>query len=380
MSDPIHPPRQDPGPHASSGGLDTAAPPLSEPAPARPRTAVRNRWWSPDTRRTPDRPCLNCGNAVSGNFCPNCGQRKADVRVSLRRMMMEVLDDQLSLNSALPRTMGALLFRPGHLTSEYVQGRIVRYIPPFRIYLVASLLFFIVLPWVLNVDRIADQTREARLKAQAEDSIAAAHKADSLRLAGRSVRRPATAAAAAPADGDEDDEGLAGVRSTRNGPQLNLAVKDTTQVPALLKPLNRHMLATEARLEAMPTEEVLRLAMREFLQNLPTGVFLLMPVFAMILKVLYFRRKRFYVEHFVFALHVHGFAFLLFTAMLLAPWTWLNPVLQLWFAIYLYWAMKRVYGQGWMRTLMKYGVLVSTYMVIMLFEMLGVGLATAFMM
>jgi len=307
---------------------------------------------------------------VSGNFCPNCGQRNADVRVSLRRMLMEVLDDQLSLNSALPRTVGALLFRPGHLTTEYVQGRIVRYIPPFRIYLVASLLFFIVLPWVLNVDRIADQSREQRLKAAARDSMEQV-RADSVRRATRSARRTARGDTA---------QTPAGARKRDNGLQLNLAVKDTTHVPALLMPLNRHMLATEARLEALPTEEVMRLGMRGFLENLPTGVFLLMPVFALILKMLYFRRKRFYVEHFVFALHVHGFAFLLFTVMLLSPWTWLNPLLQVWFAIYLYWAMKRVYGQGWMRTLVKYGVLGSTYMILMLLGMAGVVLATALMM
>lgn len=375
MSDPIHPPRHDSGPHASYGGLDTVAPQSPEPAPARPAPAVRNRWWSPGTRRTPDRPCLNCGNAVSGNFCPNCGQRKADVRVSLRRMMMEVLDDQLSLNSALPRTMGALLFRPGHLTTEYVQGRIVRYIPPFRIYLVASLLFFIVLPWVLNIDRIADQTREQRLKAAAQDSIEQL-RADSARVARRTP--PRTGRASRPAGTPQT---VVGISDSDNGMDLSLAVKDTTRVPSLLRPLNRHMLATEARLEAMPTEEVLRLAMRGFLENLPTGVFLLMPVFAMILKVLYFRRKRFYVEHFVFALHVHGFAFLLFTAILIAPARmWISPALQLWFAVYLYWAMKRVYGQGWIRTLMKYGVLVSTYMILMLLGMVGVMAATALMM
>jgi hypothetical protein len=167
---------------------------------------------------------------------------------------------------------------------------------------------------------------------------------------------------------------------TGNGPNIDLGVKDTLSVPALLRPVNRHLLATEARLEAMPADEVIRLAMNGFLQNLPTALFLLMPVFAMILKVLYFRRKRFYVEHFVFALHVHAFAFLLFTVILLAPWGWVGIVAQLWFAIYLYWAMKRVYGQGWMRTLVKYGVLGWTYLFIMLIGMLGTGVATALMM
>src|SRR3982751_1237473 len=96
-------------------------------------------------RRTPDRPCLNCGDPTPGNFCRNCGQRKVEVHVSLGRMLMEALDDQFSLNSALPRTIGALMFRPGRLTHEYMSGRIARYIPPFRLYLVMSVLFFLAL-------------------------------------------------------------------------------------------------------------------------------------------------------------------------------------------------------------------------------------------
>ncbi|HEX8392833.1 MAG TPA: DUF3667 domain-containing protein [Longimicrobium sp.] len=387
MPDPIHPPARDSsGPYTLYGGPDTTAPPADPPKPG----PTRNRWWSPDTRRTPDRPCLNCGNATVGNFCPQCGQRKTDVRVSMSRMLLEVLDDQLSLNSALPRTITSLLFRPGHLTSEYVQGRIVRYIPPFRIYLVASLLFFIVLPWVLNVDRIADQARDRRRQALAEDSVAAAAKADSARATGRTaLRAPAAAVKASPrTPGDSAAAAAAardtvygiGVRQTKDGPQINLGVKDTAKVPVLLRPINRHLLVTEERLRAMPTEEVIRLAMRGFLENLPTAVFLMMPAFALILKVLYFRRKRFYVEHFVFALHVHAFAFLIFTVMLVGPTGWHNPMLQLWFAIYLYWAMKRVYGQGWLRTLIKFSVLGWTYMFLMLIGMMATGLATALMM
>jgi hypothetical protein len=94
-------------------------------------------------RRTPERPCLNCGDPTPGNFCRTCGQRKVEVHVSLGRMLLEALDDQFSINSALPRTMGALLARPGHLTREYMSGRIARYIPPFRLYLVTSVLFFL---------------------------------------------------------------------------------------------------------------------------------------------------------------------------------------------------------------------------------------------
>jgi hypothetical protein len=102
------------------------------------------------SRRTPQRPCLNCGDPAVGNYCPTCGQRKVEVRVSLREMVMEVVGDEMALSSALPRTLVGLLFRPGYLTREYVQGRCVRYILPLRLYLVTSIVFFLTLSIVTN--------------------------------------------------------------------------------------------------------------------------------------------------------------------------------------------------------------------------------------
>ncbi|HEU0053304.1 MAG TPA: hypothetical protein VFQ39_09010, partial [Longimicrobium sp.] len=77
---------------------------------------------SSTARKTPYAPCRNCGDTTVGNYCPNCGQRKIEVRVSMRRMLMEALEDQLSINAALPRTLSALFLRPGHLTREYMGG------------------------------------------------------------------------------------------------------------------------------------------------------------------------------------------------------------------------------------------------------------------
>lgn len=97
---------------------------------------------------------------MTGNFCANCGQRNTTRLVSVHRMAAEALEDQFSLNSALPRTLIGLLFRPGFLTREYLAGRITRYIPPFRLYLVASLVFFALFPLVTNVGQFAEEAIE----------------------------------------------------------------------------------------------------------------------------------------------------------------------------------------------------------------------------
>jgi Protein of unknown function (DUF3667) len=329
----------------------TLPPPDKHPPPPGdgPRPP-RRRWWrrAKETRKTPDRPCLNCGDESTGIYCPQCGQRKVDVRVSLRRMLVEVLDDQLSLNSTLPRTLGALFLRPGHLTREYVQGRIVRYIPPFRLYLVSSLLFFILVPLVPGVAEI--NFGEGEL-AKA-DSVRIAMEVDSVLLARARAAKQDTSAFKNAARGKQ----TAGL-DIQFGPNPD-------DVPHPLRPLAERMKVTEKRLNALPRSEAYRLLRDAFIDNAPTGIFLMMPLFALILKILYLRRKRFYVEHFVFALHQHSFAFMLFTVMMVVQQDWLAIVGGTWFIIALYMAMKRVYGQGWFRTLYKFALLSLSYVFI----------------
>jgi hypothetical protein len=285
-------------------------------------------------------------------FCPTCGQRKVEVRVSLRRMLMEVLEDQLALNATLPRTVGALLFRPGHLTAEYVKGRIVRYVPPFRLYLVTSVLFFVLLPLAADANLIADQvTRD-----------------EAARTARRASAPPAAATQGGPASVPSPPAPPA---ARDNGMDINIAFKDTAAVPGWLKPLNRRLTRTGERLKSMPPGEALRTLIVAMEENAPKGVFLMMPLFAFFLKVLYFRQKRYYVEHFVFALHVHSLTFLLSTVGMLFPFPALLMTLTVWQLAYVFLAMKRVYGQGIVRTFTKYLALGFAYVVF------GVGIGAA---
>jgi uncharacterized protein DUF3667 len=92
----------------------------------------------PETKR-----CLNCGEPVSGNFCSACGQESHTVLVPVGELLRDVADELFKLDSRLFRTLRALLFRPGFLTSEYVQGRRVRYIAPFKLYFTLVALYLI---------------------------------------------------------------------------------------------------------------------------------------------------------------------------------------------------------------------------------------------
>lgn len=316
---------------------------MSDPAP--PRAWSFRRKPRPPL---PAGPCPNCGTPVDDQFCPRCGQRNAPRVISLRRMLAEVVEDQLSVNAAFPRTMGALFFRPGHLTREYVSGRIVRYIPPFRLYLVASLVFFVILSFVVNTDAIWTEAN-------------AEMRADSARAAG---------AATAAADSADDDE------ENGDGSNLNLNV-DTANASRLMLPLARRLQQQQDRINALPPREALELFLDGVVSTAPKVVFLLLPVFAAILKLLYVRKKRLYVEHFVFALHLHAFAFALATIALVVGEEVLSaavfPVLLL---VYLFVAMKKVYAQGWFITAVKYASLLFVYLFVAMFGLISMIMLT----
>src|SRR5690606_5298065 len=120
--------------------------------------------------------------------------------------------------------------------------------------------------------------------------------------------------------------------------------------------------------------EALSQVARDYVEFAPHMIFLLLPVFALLLKGLYVRTGRYYAEHFVFALHTHAFAFLTFTLVLLIPWDWIDRILLFWMVVYMWIAMRRVYRQGAVRTTLKWWVLGWSYGWVFLFGMIGLAI------
>lgn len=383
---------------------------------------------------------MNCGDPTPGEYCPTCGQRKVDVRVSVRTLATEMLQDQFILDKRLPRTLGSLLFRPGHLTVEHINGRIVRYIHPFRLYLVSSILFFVLLSFFslqlvrraldredLVVGAVADRNVDealAELRLEMADTTRGADDLAALREAEaqlverqRQVRLDSAAttiadltAALERVDAQAGDTAIpAPVRSAlernRTLIESELAaasshrealLADTitpdTAAPAgpvtaradrplrevfgweqgnapeiqlgLFPAADSAVEAQVRRIGEMNARQAAETLLGTFFNYVPTMMFILLPVFAGVLKLLYVRRRRFYAEHFVFLLHVHSMVFILAAVTLLTRklvGAWVGVALIGWVLVYIYLAIRRVYGQGWLKTFMKYWTLGWAY-------------------
>lgn len=90
-------------------------------------------------------PCPNCGTELQGMYCVDCGQSAKDMKKPFLTLVTGALGDVFAFDSRLLRTVPALLFRPGHVTRSYLDGKRMRYVPPFRMFLIASVVFFLVI-------------------------------------------------------------------------------------------------------------------------------------------------------------------------------------------------------------------------------------------
>src|SRR5580765_6839550 len=94
------------------------------------------------TAVAPPADCANCGAPRAGPFCHTCGQKAASRNISLHDFFHEAFHEFAHVDNKILRTLRLLLTKPGDLTREFLSGRRQRYVPPLRLYLTCSLIFF----------------------------------------------------------------------------------------------------------------------------------------------------------------------------------------------------------------------------------------------
>ena len=289
--------------------------------------------------------CLNCGAKLTGKYCVECGQRGADFRLTFRELVADFVDGQFNLNSSLVRSLVTLVFRPGRMTREYNAGKRVRYVSPLRMYLVTSAVFFLVLAQV-SLNTVIDlslleniETREIVSPPPGGGTL--------LDDEGRPVDFPVNAAGQ-----------LRGITLT------DLSQRD----PTLRFLLERWQAATRNGLDVFRQR-----FLETLLDNASRMMVFLLPVVALMLKLLYIRRRWLYIEHVTFALHLHTFAFLVLMVVLLVGrrfpegsfWVETAPNLAfLALTVYTFIAPKVVYAQSYLKTALKMALLGVSYLVV----------------
>ena len=304
--------------------------------------------------------CLNCDAALSGQYCGNCGQRSTHRLISLLELIKDAVGDLFELDSRLWRTLIPLAIRPGKLTHDYLRGRRARYMPPFRMYIVLSLAFFLV--------AFFDPRDDLGILFEALP--------DTALDAASNGATPADPQESAPAnvglDITFDDDGTDGGDGISTRCELN--DYDASQVPPWIARRFTKERLSAACLRIVDSEGPgLRTFLDNLADNVPVGLFILLPLMALALKVLYPLSRRYYVEHLLFVIHFHSFIFLaLFAQVAFARITPEKPLpdslsglfsfaLFIYVPVYFFKALRRVYGQGRLSTFLKFATLLVAY-------------------
>src|SRR6266404_2948831 len=363
--------------------------------------------------------CENCGQELRGHYCSNCGQAAVSYHRSFRHVVVDVLDSFLNWDSKFIRSLGLLLWKPGWLTNQFLEGKRVRFVHPLRLYLLVSIVFFLCARLIpvsdtRNIKR-EDMTPEQRAvfddkMAKLKERQKKKHSIFSFTTDDNKKDQPAATAtpSGSPLESVTPSEPKlpAEAQATPTPPELDAAINELVNDkvangvdekqkkgphlkfgPDNHEPKTPFEIWLEQRIKDQigPDGERGKLFLQTLRSNLSTMMLFCIPLFAFILKILYLRQKRFYIEHLVYALNIHAF-FYLATILVVLISIGLHRVmpgalqvlitigLSILVVVQVFLSIRRVYRQGWFASLFKFGFGGFIYLFVLV---LGVA-ATAF--
>ncbi|QBG36048.1 DUF3667 domain-containing protein [Litorilituus sediminis] len=367
-----------------------------------------------------DKSCENCGAPLDGQFCAKCGQEITSNIRYFGTVILHLLDDIFSFDSRASRTLWPLIAKPGFLTQKYFEGKRVHYVPPLRLYLFISIIFFLSLKFFTNfgagsvpvisaetmqqnlankivelhsseadVDKQASIARLQILLEQVSQNKRIPLQNQAIKLAQLELKQLSSGEGLSKEEKKKYDELQNNVETLKTKDSLITVSNQedgTLRFDFLSEEMNTKlteqvtMLKNKAEIAFSSDPSKL---IEQAIGKLPQLMFVLLPVFALLLKVMYLFSNRLYMEHLTVALHSHSFIFLAILLLELLSegqdfivetsafaadmMQYLAIILLTWLPVYLFIMQRRIYQQGYFFTSIKFVVIASIYLMLMLF-------------
>jgi len=287
-------------------------------------------------KRTKRSACPNCDLPLreEDNYCARCGQENHTHKLPLRYFLVELLGGMYNFDTKLWRTLRDLFAPPGLATRNFNENRRARYVPPLRLYLFTTVVFFLAMAWLPE-----------------------------------------------PPSTDQHDENE--LKYTAGSDSLDLVLTEMARAGKLTDAAIDSVIRRDGEEPSLFTRKLLRAAMEQnadssrghslkerIKDNFANALFLLLPVFAILLKLVYVRQKRFFTEHLVFAVHYHTVFFILLLIAALIEWPFTSngidassttAIAVLTGLALLPWMMRTAYQRPWWKTIVKALIVVVLY-------------------
>lgn len=387
--------------------------------------------------------CLNCGTELEGKFCHHCGQENLQIKENFGHLMNHAVSDYFHFDHQFFHTLKPLLFQPGKLTNEYMAGRRVQYLHPIKMYIFISLVFFILIfkhgqeekkedikklsstekgavlikklegnpnlttSQKKNLEAIARNTPDfIKIDTHAVGStpmINLTTTSDSVAKKALKAKssKPVVIAATTPVKvknhghRDDDDDSDGSIDNDWLFSKL-LDSEDSTYADYTVSQQKLPAAERDGFFQRMAIRKVYAykkygnrakdVFVEELDHNVPKMMFVLLPLFALILRFAFRRDKKYYVEHLIFSFHLHCFAFLFLIIIMLLKFLpnfgghlheWLQFACFIGIVIYIYKAFRAVYHRSRWRTFSKMIGISFVYLMAFSFCMVGLVLITA---
>ena len=305
--------------------------------------------------------CLNCDTIVLGSFCQNCGQENIEPKESVWHLISHFFNDVTHFDGKFFSTIKILITKPGFLSSEYSKGRRTKYLNPIRMYIFTSAIFFFIFfsvykgETVMNISNTGRSAKSDSIRYEVYKELP--HKGPVLSKEEWLVKEKPKGITIAPGN-------------YRSKEQYDSLLK------AGIKKHNwfeRHLVYKSIELNSKYHDDnklFIKDMAAKFLHLLPQLFFVLLPLYALLLKIFYFRSKDFYyTDHVIFTIHFYIFLFLVMMFILFlkqleiythfTPISYLSYLLQLYTFFYFYKSMRKFYLQRRGKTILKYFLILN---------------------
>lgn len=375
------------------------------------KLAVKNKSVSENSRRHfkyRSNECLNCGQPLdlSDVYCPYCSQLNSTKSLSLKDFITEFFSSLVSYDSRLRYTISDLLFRPGTITKNYINGKRMRYTNPFRFFLSVSIIYFLLYSFLgilepdnddrfvnFNDNESTTEIKDEVTQNKASETIVADSILKKNQVAKDTLTKLEDTNSKNPVTEIDDITGgfwivngdtiynknesypkrLAKLDSLGSIERLAMKFQifrdfyEDTEIKDANKALDSlHLENTRTnswlyernkafdRIGDSPVDFI-----NYMLSKVPFLLFFFAPFFALFFWLFYMRSKVTYMEHLIFIFHIFSFTFLGLILAILPDFIYYSEVLNAIFVgiigpIYFYLALKKFYGQSYIKTFIKF--------------------------
>ena len=364
------------------------------------RTPGRRRLGRGKKTGPPLTHCENCAAELQGHWCAQCGQPAIEYRRSFRYVVADLLNEFLNWDSKFFTSIALLILKPWRLTNEFLAGKRVRYVNPLRLYLLASILFFFAVNYGAKGIHFDPSKMDSKDRAELESDLKNADLPPEARQKLEALLRDSSPSPApSPLANEPSPSPASTISSNRASPQPAESAHEQKKYgkigerPFVVFDENKSSTPFERWIEARAKEKMgekgtkMGLFIGTLVSNMPYLMLCCSPLFAFVLKILYIRRRIFYIDHLIYALHIHTFFYTAITLIVLttiglnrvAPGVaagWIIALLWIAFVTQIFLSIRYVYRLGWFLTIFKFFFGGFVYLMVLVFALVITFLAT----